>query len=214
MVGNTDLTFGDFLTELDLVFREESIDGILEFVYEKSGILEYYNRTNDYQAVANLIKLKNIAGDILSREYMQPLDFLEYLNRKIQSRAEEDESEIDDSDKKRGAVTVMTIHKAKGLSLPVVIVPHIDRRLINSDKLPAFVIDKENKQFEIGDIGNQTLTPSDEFSKLLNAHIAENLEEELRVLYVAMTRAERLLVLSAREDRAWKDNVSWHEWVK
>ena len=52
----------DFLAELNFVFREESIDGILECTFEKSGILAHYDFGGDYQAVANLNKLRNIPG--------------------------------------------------------------------------------------------------------------------------------------------------------
>ena len=215
------LSIPDFITELDLIFREESIDGILEFIYAKSGIMEYYDYTKNYQAIANLNKLRKIAGEILSREYMQPLGFLDYLHRMIESGAEEDEAEIDEADKKKGAVTVLTVHKAKGLSLPVVIVPNIDRRLINESHLPDFVIDPEKKRFAVNDVFKSGLGTDAEYNDLLNDHVNGMLEEELRVLYVAMTRAQHLLVLATRKGQdtlrmllTHKDYVSWYSWAK
>jgi len=150
---------------------------------------------------------------------MQPLGFLVYLHRKIESRAEEDEAEIDNADKKKGLITVMTIHKAKGLSLPVVIVPNIERRLVNPKNLPTFLIDPEKKRFPVGDIFG--LVEDADFAKMLSRHIASTLEEELRVLYVAMTRAEHLLVLNSSRSQSTladmakiKGYVSWYSWVK
>lgn len=211
----------DLLIELDYIFREESIDRILEFIYDKSGILAYYHHIRNYQAIANLNKLRNIAGEILSREYMQPLGFLEYLHGKIEARAEEDEAELDDADKKKGVITVMTIHKAKGLSLPIVIVPNIDRGLVNQKNLPSFVIDPEKKYFALADVFGTGLSEDTAYGKLLDEYIIGMLEEELRVLYVAMTRAKHLLVLSARKGQdtqemllSHNDFVSWYKWVK
>lgn len=218
--ANESTTFNDFISELDYVFREESIDGILEYIYDKSGILDFYHHKGDYQASANLVKLKNIAGDILSREYMQPLDFSVFLNKKIETNAEEDEAEIDDNDKKKGVITIMTIHKAKGLSLPVVIVPNVDRSLIHKGRLPDFVIDTEKKHFAINDIFKSGLAVDKEYSKMLNDYIKGILEEEMRVLYVAMTRAEHLLILSTKSNKdkleyldAQSDWYSWYKWV-
>lgn len=220
LAKHTEITLADFLTELDYVFREESIDGILEFIYDKSEILTYYGQTGDYQAIANLNKLRNIAGDILSREFMQPLGFLEYLHRKIESQAEEDEAEIGDDDRKKGIITVMTIHKAKGLSLPVVIVPNIERPLVNERRFPDFVVDPEKKRFVVNNVFNAGLALDAEYEELLSEHVISTLEEEMRVLYVAMTRAEHLLVLSTGYERkalaekfSHESYVSWHTWL-
>lgn len=211
----------DFLMELDLIFREETIDGILEFIYTKSGIMEYYSHVKNYQAIANLNKLRGIAGEILSREFMQPLGFLEHLHRMIESNSKEDEAEIDEADKKKGVITVMTIHKAKGLSLPVVIIPNIDRGLINRNQLPDFVIDPEKKRFAVNDVFQAGIGIDKDYREMLEDYIISMLEEELRVLYVAMTRAEHLLVLATKKGLdtlrmllTHEDYVSWYRWVR
>lgn len=204
--------FDSLLVELDYLFREANIDEILEFLYEKSGVLEHFRQTGQYQAAANLRKLRSMTALMLSGDFMQPLDFLDYLDIMIETQPEEDEAEIDDPEERRGVVTLSTIHKAKGLSLPVVIIPNIDRPLITENRKPDFLIDHEQKRFALADI-MQTGKTDPVYDKLLKHDNIAYLEEEIRVLYVAMTRAKHLLVLCSKRNSMRTNDVSWVLWV-
>jgi ATP-dependent exoDNAse (exonuclease V) beta subunit len=55
---------------------------------------------------------------------------------------------------------------------------------------------------------------------MLNNTIIKTLEEKMRVFYVAMTRAEHILVLATKHDKdklaylaGLGDYVSWYKWV-
>ena len=86
----------------------------------------------------------------------------------------------------------MTVHKAKGLEFPVVIIAGL-----NDNKFPKDYNYLAKKSPEIFNIPNDCLEYKNETEdeELLN----HNKEEE-RVLYVAMTRAEDLLILSKDVD--------------
>ena len=106
-------------------------------------------------------------------------------------------------------VRVMTVHGSKGLQAPIVILADatddpaskrlsFDLSLNGWDKLPAFALGKEER-----------------YGKVAEAHDAKaraELQEHWRLLYVAMTRAEELLVVTGitkTADRTLPDN-NWH----
>jgi len=211
-------SFRLFMKELDLVFREEEIQGILEHIYQKSKIIDYYRFTKNDDSVANLLKLKSSAGGILSGEHVSALDFFDYLEKMTETVTSTEEEDYEYS-KEKGKVALMTIHKAKGLSLPIVIIPNIDRPLIRKNMASDYVIDRNNKSFALGSILRR-YKPSSKYLTLLKEKIVRNLEEELRVLYVALTRAEHILVMTSKKskveiEKELKDDeaVNWARWL-
>ncbi len=92
-------------------------------------------------------------------------------------------------DNAQGEVRVMTVHGAKGLEAPVVILP-------DTTQLP------KDRNFESlhGFKGGQVYIPSKASAPLDLAHIIEkararDLQEQMRLLYVALTRAESRLLI-------------------
>ena len=92
-------------------------------------------------------------------------------------------------------VRVMTIHQAKGLEFPIVFFWSVSRPPRNNSKTPLVVSDK------LGFALKTTLLP--EFQQRFNLkhtlisfnNTLEDLAEEIRILYVALTRAERELYI-------------------
>jgi ATP-dependent helicase/nuclease subunit A len=111
------------------------------------------------------------------------------------------------------AVSCMTIHAAKGLEFPAVIIPDLLRRrpLMNS---PWCFQRKEGLAFKLKDDADSFAerVATEEFSRLHNQDSLEEENESKRLLYVAMTRARDLLILPLHEDS--KKESRWHEWLK
>ncbi len=103
-------------------------------------------------------------------------------------------------------VRLMTVHRAKGLEFPVVILPDLDRKVEGNRGSLALRAD-------LGPVLNVKAEPAgDDEAKaslgwLVYRRLAEADEtaEALRVLYVATTRARDLLVLSTSDDPAWDE---------
>lgn len=104
-------------------------------------------------------------------------------------------------------VRVMTVHGSKGLQAPIVILADatddpaskrlsFDLSLGGWDKLPAFALGKEERHGKVADAHD--------------AKARAELQEHWRLLYVAMTRAEELLVITGtrKSDELPADN--WH----
>jgi len=100
-------------------------------------------------------------------------------------------------------IRVMTVHGAKGLEAPIVILPDTGRKdvsvkseIITLDGVPIW---KPNAP----DMTKGIAARIDELK-------AEQTEEGLRLLYVAMTRAEKWLIVAAAGDLP-KENTSWYQ---
>lgn len=112
------------------------------------------------------------------------------------------------------SVTIQTIHKSKGLEYPVVI-------LFNASKQFNFINDNQainfNKDIGLGldyfDIENRTKSPSSVKYAIRLENMDKGFKEELRLLYVALTRAKNKLIITGEynenlfdEDKTIKKN--------
>lgn len=104
-------------------------------------------------------------------------------------------------DENADVVRIMSIHKSKGLEFPVAIVAGLSKRFNMQDTSQALVVDMDlgvgvNYVNIEQRVKNRTLR-----SRVLSTKMKlDNLAEELRVLYVAMTRAKEKLILTGVVD--------------
>jgi exodeoxyribonuclease V beta subunit len=99
------------------------------------------------------------------------------------------------------AVTVQTIHAAKGLQWPVVLVPFTWDRWVHTPKVPVFHdpthVAGTGPRRRLIDVGGNE---APDFADHVALAMAEDEAEESRLLYVALTRAEHHLVVWWLED--------------
>lgn len=105
-----------------------------------------------------------------------------------------------------GAVTIMSIHKSKGLEFPVVFLCNLSRSF-NQENLRAQILcDKElGLGLSIADKHSRIRYPSMAKRAIAVKMEAESVSEELRVLYVAMTRAKDRLIMTYAARKLEKD---------
>ncbi|MCK8463311.1 double-strand break repair helicase AddA [Aliiroseovarius sp. S1339] len=101
-------------------------------------------------------------------------------------------------------VRVMTVHGSKGLEAPIVILPDLAQRKASSMPSVAKLPD-----------GQAFFSPSKEDRTEVIEQVAETIktaeiEERTRLLYVAMTRAEQWLILSAAGDIGKPESDVWY----
>ena len=96
-----------------------------------------------------------------------------------------------------GAVTIMSIHKSKGLEFPVVFLCGLSRDFNREDARAQILC---NKDLGIGlncvDLQKRIRYPSMAKKAIEAKILADSLSEEMRVLYVAMTRAKDRLIMT------------------
>ncbi|MDA5557351.1 double-strand break repair helicase AddA [Shimia sp. MMG029] len=103
-------------------------------------------------------------------------------------------------------IRVMTVHGSKGLEAPIVIMPDTGKRLIKTDA-PIVPVDQTA-------LWNMSADAAPDILANARADMAEaQAAERLRLLYVAMTRAEKWLIVAAAGDLG-KDGNSWYDIVR
>lgn len=201
--AETDAKCANFLDELNS-FREKApefpADRLLWHVYNKTGLLGIMGalKSGELRRL-NLMKLLELAGRCESNGYKGLFGFMTMIRYLMDSGSEpEQNSETSTGD----AVKIMSIHKSKGLEFPVVILADTTKRFNNQDATKPLLI---HAQLGVG-AKRTDLTRRIEYPTLARMAVSKKLTqemmaEELRVLYVAMTRArEKLIIVSTFSD--------------
>ncbi len=159
------------------------------------------------QCLANLRKLRRLAIMFESRGWMMLYDFVERLKQLIDEQESEGQGAIDVYG---NAVQIMTVHAAKGLEFPIVVVPGLDRSFMKEREPfldPEYGIAFSSRMAEEGEKAD--LPPVGEFLKQTMERRAQS--EEKRVFYVACTRARDHLILAGTERES--RSTSWFKWL-
>lgn len=170
----------------------------VDYLYRVAPLQELAAATEDgEQAVANLQKLRRLliqAGEQPGASWRTLLSRLRRWFRERPDEAEsplaEEESDLPD---REGAVRVLSVHKAKGLEFPMVVLAGLHRGTDRREDRIAV-----HQDWSSGLVGVQVGSFRTVEGVYISAKLAERQRaEERRILYVAMTRAKRRLVLSA-----------------
>ncbi len=158
------------LTRMDSIYASMDSGSVRE-----SNLQAFYTLAADYEATSR-------------RELSQ---FLEYLD------SMEDQGLVVPAEGSAGAVTIMSIHKSKGLEFPVVFLCGLSRQF-NRESLRAQVLcHKElGLGLSVADRVNRIRYPAISKRAIAERTWAESISEEMRVLYVALTRARDRLIMT------------------
>ena len=184
--------FLEVLDELRRSARMNRLTQLLEDIFRLTRMDSIFAAMDGGSAKAsNLQTFFGIASDYEASSGKDLAQFLDYLN------SMEEKGLKTEGEKSGGAVTVMSIHKSKGLEFPVVFLCGL-RREFNRESLRAQVLcDKElGLGLSVADTVNRVRYPAISKRAIVAKTAAESLSEEMRVLYVAMTRARDRLVMT------------------
>ena len=170
------VTLARLLEEIIVSTRIDSICAAMESGVERTAnIREFYRLAMDFEATAR-------------RDLSQFLEHLELLEEK--GLAMQDAAS-------GGAVGIMSIHKSKGLEYPVVFLSSLSRSFNREDLRAPVLCDKDlGLGLSAVDHATRIRFPTVAKRAIAARAIRESLSEELRVLYVAMTRAKDRLIMT------------------
>lgn len=151
----------------------------------------------------NIDMLIEMAAAYEKISYKGMFHFVRYID--IQQKYEIDYGEADTAGENDDVVRIMTIHKSKGLEFPVVFVSGLGKGFNTQDTKSDLVI---HEKLGLG-LVEKTKSPRTKRPSLIRNEIEsrikrENLGEELRVLYVALTRAKEKIILTGGLSNAQK----------
>ncbi|WP_207648546.1 exodeoxyribonuclease V subunit beta [Butyrivibrio sp. INlla16] len=144
------------------------------------------------QYKANIYKLMEIIHENFGRGKTSLYDIYQFLRIQIATNRDEEEPNIRTQNDYK-SVLCMTAHKSKGLEFDTIIIPYTGKRLYTK-KEAEIIIDIKTKR--VGWNGEGTNFCNEYYEELHDMKIDKERREEIRILYVAMTRAiNRLTVI-------------------
>ena len=159
---------------------------------------------------ANVEMLFTKASDFEKTSYFGLFHFVRYMEQLEKYDVDYGEAEL--LDENADVVRIMSIHKSKGLEFPITFVAGLSKRFNLQDVNQSLIVDMDlglatDYVDPVRRLRNKTLRRLALAAKLKE----DNLAEELRVLYVALTRAREKLILTAVLDNAAEEWEQWRE---
>jgi ATP-dependent helicase/nuclease subunit A len=190
--------------------RRRPLAQVLWTIYDETGYLAFCaGLRGGEQRQANLIELHERArqfGSFRRQGLSRFLQFLEKLKTESNLGQASIASEAED------VVRIMSVHRSKGLEFPIVFLPDLGKLINLRDCQGSILLDRlAGLGLEVVDEERQVRYPSLASTVVENRLRQQALAEELRVLYVAMTRAKEHLVLcgTCAEGQAEKWAGQW-----
>ncbi len=187
-------SFVNELCELRRISVTMSVAGFIRYLIEDKGIVAYVNAMgNAEQRYQNILKLISFAQSFDNGINVGLTAFLRYIDKIISSDKNVDSAAL--SAGNENAVTIMSVHHSKGLEFPVCIFAGTNRAYNKSDLNDKLLL---NTNYGIGiKCHNEEQLyqyKSIPYSVIKDKSTYELMSENLRVLYVAMTRAKEQFI--------------------
>ena len=190
-----------------------AIQDLLRFAVAESEFMTVVAANFDgAQRLANVERLFTLAARFESSGTHLIRDFVRYVQEFEAIGSRESEGQIDQA---ADAVRLMTIHQAKGLEFPVVIIPDLQRLSRVATDTWVLLDRHQGLTLKVPD-GRGNLVAGCTFSNFEKRHVWREQFESMRLLYVAASRAEdRLIMSGVTEDIAAlsRGNECWLKWI-
>ena len=168
-----------------------SLPEAMDLVFARLPVLELAAASlHGEQAVANLLKVRQMAADLADRPHLTLTGFVELMIARLAEQPEEAESAL--AEESPEAVRVLTIHKAKGMEFPVVILPAVHHGTGRGSDVPLVSHDWSTGVLGIS-VGDRCSLGAVLVGEKFRAREEA---ERRRLFYVGMTRAKERLILS------------------
>lgn len=164
--------FGDLMNELVMSREDMGVTEFVKFLIERTGLKAQYERDLSDEGKNRVENIEEFLGAVSEYEQASDEPSLEDFLENVALVSDLDNAEFGNK-----AVTMMTVHSAKGLEFPIVFMVGLEEGVFPNGR--ALQDDKR-------------------------------LEEERRLCYVAITRAQRMLFISFAAQRMLYNQVNYN----
>ena len=184
-----------------------SLDELIWKIYNDTGYFNYVGlMRNGELRQANLKMLFERAKQCESISFKGLYNFINYIEKiKTSSKDMDSAKIIGEND---DVVRIMSIHKSKGLEFPVVILANSGKQF-NLQDLNSKILLHPELGIGVKYIDYDMQITYDTLSKraIKNKMKIETLSEEMRVLYVALTRAKEKIIITGLAKKEKQDKM-------
>ena len=193
----------NFFDKLNKWREEERYLPLNEFIQKIYEETDYYNYVrlmpNGQVRKANLKMLLDRAKDYEKISFKGLFNFIRYLEKVKSSNSDLSSAKV--IGENENVVRIMSIHKSKGLEFPVAIISRTDKKFNQKDLNESILLHQDigfGMQYINYDRKIEYTTATKEAIKIKTKE--ESIAEEMRILYVALTRAKEKLIITGVEN--------------
>ncbi|MEN2767684.1 helicase-exonuclease AddAB subunit AddA [Ornithinibacillus xuwenensis] len=211
--------FMELLNRFRLSARQGALSELIWQVYRETGYFDFVGgMPGGRQRQANLRALYDRARGYETTSFRGLFRFLRFIER-MEERGD-DLGAARALSEQEDVVRIMTIHKSKGLEFPVVIVGAMDKQFNMQDLRQNYLLHKDlGFASKYIDPIKRITYPTLFYHAIREEKRRELLAEEMRVLYVALTRAREKLVMVGnvasfqKKQETWQSIIDHSEWI-
>ncbi len=209
-IKDDDATWIRWLERIDgwrRIWRARGIGTALHHILASGDSLTAYG--NAPRRLSNVRHLIDILQDAQADLRLGPVGLATWFSRQLSDTVPRDEASLLRLESDEDLVRIMTVHSSKGLEFPIVFCPFtwdVPTGRTSRDDTATCHLDRDDGSGTYPVVLNLDPGPGDR-----NAESLENFMEDVRLLYVAVTRArERCVVATARLERTREISpLSW-----
>ena len=211
--------FLNLLEMFRVASRQGALSELIWDIYRETGYYDFVGgMPGGRQRQANLRALYDRARGYETTSFRGLFRFLRLIER-MEERGE-DLGSARALSEQEDVVRIMTIHKSKGLEFPVVILGGMDKQFNMQDLKQRYMLHKDlGMASKYIDPVKRITYPTLLYYAFQKEKLRELLAEEMRVLYVALTRAKEKLVMIGnvasfeKKQKKWEKVIDHFDWV-
>ncbi len=201
-LSNKLIRFIEILEYFQAESQYVSVHELIEDVYQTTRLVEFFSSMyNGELRRANLFQFQQKAREFEAQRHITLYEFLSYINELLNEEKDFGEESVLSAED--DIVRIMTIHKSKGLEFKNVIYYHLEKDIENkSRKEPMIHLhNTHGLAMKTLDVENVSALRNMHSVLMSDAIKQELYSEEMRLMYVAFTRAEERLILPLNHNK-------------
>lgn len=175
-----------FFSECKFIWESKGFTSMIMGLFHTQDTFLSSRFILDERALTNYYHLADLISQYSLSHSVTPFFLLQWFDRQLNPTLRQSEKDELRLESEKEAVSIITIHKSKGLEYPIVYLPYLWETQQTKSEAYALYHDPSNKN-------ELTLTFSpQENSTAKERQLLENNSEQMRLLYVALTRASAM----------------------